>query len=255
MTFDMTEVYTYKGQDVEFHYATTATYLEQAAFVDAATQSVIQSGNYIPLLKDIMFNLKLVQMFTDIDMRQFYVDDQFSLDAFEAFDNETGVSTMLKVALIDNEVMINLMQSIDDNIAYRTGIRRDEISTAIVELIRTLAQKIDSLGDGIETSAVNEFMKKFNESGFDGESLVDAYLNSEQYKKNVAEVVDAKNEKIRELQQQVNAETAKNVVADKKPAKKTTTKSATKSAAKATKTTTKSKTKADSESEIKVVKG
>ena len=246
MNLTETSTYVYGGVETEYHYATTATYTEQAAFVDAVTQIVIQGGNYIPLLKDIAFNLKLVQNFTDIDMQQFYIDDQFSLDAFETFDKETNVSVMLKIALIDNDVVTNLMQSVDDNIAYKTGIRRDDISTAIVELIRTFTQKINSIGENMDMSAIAEFVKKFNESGFDGESLVNAYMNSEQYKKNVAEVVDAKNEKIRKLQQQVNAETAKNVVTDKKPINKT--------ASKSVKSTANTRKKADSEGKIKVVK-
>ena len=140
---------------------------------------------------------------------------------------------------LSSTMLTNLAASVDANIEYKKQTAQNDISTAVAELIMALTNKVEALDTNLDMSKVMDFINKFNESGFDGESLIDAYMNSEQYKKNVAEVVDAKNEKIRELQQRVNAETAKNVVADKKPAKKATAKTK----------------KADSESKIEVVKG
>ncbi len=243
MVFTESGTYTYNGETVDYKYATTASLSEQAAFVNVVTNIVVTEQGYMPLLGDAALRCMLVQAFTSIGKEPFMDDDgNANIDRFVEFDNETGVSDIIWNSM-DMVVRENMLTSIEDNVAYKTGIRKDDISTAIVELVRALTRKIDSLGEGMDMEATTNFINKFNESGFDGEALVTAYMNSEQHKKNVAEVVDAKNEKIRELQQRVNAETAKNVVADKKPVKKATAKSAAKTK------------KADSESKIEVVNG
>lgn len=214
--------YIYNGKMVEYNYATTASYLEQATFVSNATNAVIVDGDYIPLLKDVIFNLKLVQMFTDIDMSQFN-DDEYNLDLdkFTEFDEITGVSELVKIGIDDN-TLLNLINSVDDNIAYKTGIHKDDISTAITDLIKTVSKRLDTFGDGLDSDMVVDFIDKFNKSGINGEKIVDTYLNSDKYKKNVANIVDSKNadikdrdERIEYLQKQLNDVTARNVVADK----------------------------------------
>ena len=236
MIYTETGTYTYEGETVEYHYSPTIDYATQSACVIAATNAVFVNGNYIPLLKDIMFNMVLLSVFTDINV------GEMDADSFTEFDKATGIVNKVKSKIVP-KIVKSLEESVTSNIEYKRNTVQDDISNAIVGFVNTLTQKIDSLDDGLDKEAAMKFINKFNESNFDDESLVNAYLNSEQYKKNVAEVVDAKNAKIRELQQQLNAETAKNVVADKKPAKKTTTKS-----------TTKTKKKADSDSKIEVVK-
>ncbi len=240
MIFTENGTYTFNGETKDYKYAATANLSEQAALVNAVTNIVVTEQGYMPLLLDAALRCMLVKFFTPIGKEPFMDDNgDADIDLFVEFDNATGVSDVI-LNNMDAVVRDNILTSIDDNIAYKTGIRKDGISTAIVELIKVLTRKIDSLDEGLDKEATMNFINKFNEFGFDDESLVNAYMNSEQYKENVAKVVDAKNEKIRELQQKVNADTAKNVVADKKPAKKATAKT---------------RKNADSDSSIEVVKG
>lgn len=222
MTFNNTGVYTYDGTETEFHYATTATYLEQAAFVASVTDAVVTPHNYLELLKDIVFKLKLVQMFTDIEDDIFSnEDDDVDIDKFAEWDLETGVSIQL-IAELDDNVFHNIVTSLEDNIMYRTGIHKpDEFLTALAGLIRGFADRFVNSDKDIDPETTMAFMKKFNESGFDGESIADAYFNSDTYKQNTERVLDKKNEEIRELRQKLNDETAKNVVADKPTPHKT----------------------------------
>lgn len=216
MTFNNTGVYTYGGIETEFHYTTTATYLEQAAFVADVTSIVVNDGNYIPLLKDIAFKFKLVQKFTDIN-RDVYSnnDGDVDLDKFTEWDIETGVSTML-IAEIDDITFANIVNSLNDNIAYKTGSHKsDDFFDTLMTLIRRLADRMESFDKDIDPETTMAFMKKFNESGFDGQSIADAFLNSDIFKDNVEKVTDKKNAEIRALKQKLNDITAKNVVADK----------------------------------------
>lgn len=188
MIFTGTSAYTYEGKETEYHYAVNASYMEQAAFVISVTDGVIINGNYVSALKDVIFNLKLVQSFTDIDMSQFYVDNGLNLDMFASFDEETGVSDMLKV-FADDGVIDSLISALDDNIAYRTGMRRDGVTEAVVGLIKTITARVATFGNGLDADATMDFIQKFTESDISGESIVNAYLNSDNYKKNKADNV------------------------------------------------------------------
>lgn len=209
MEFTKSDNYTYNGEVKEYHYSPTASITEQIAFVEMVSDGVFVHGNYLPLLKQHMFDYMLVEVFTDIAM-----DELVRLDAFDKFNKETGVARHIAKEL--GSVMCkNLEDSIDANIEYKKNAAHDDISTAIVELINKITHKIEAFGEGLDSDKVMDFIQKFGESGIDGESIVKAYLDSDNYKKNVADIVDAKNSEIRDLKQKLNKETARNVLADK----------------------------------------
>lgn len=214
MNFTETGSYIYNGEQKEYHYSPNATYMEQVAFVNGVTSIVITDSGYMPLLKDVVFNLRLVQMFTDIDMNQFNDDDGLNLDMFAEFDEETGISEYLKLDLFDSGLINALMKSVDDNIAYKTGIRRDSITESIVELINIAKDRIATWGEGLTAEDALDFIDKFKQSGINAEGIAKAYFDNEGVKKNM-EVIDKKNADIRDLKQKLNDVTAKNVLADK----------------------------------------
>lgn len=208
-------VYTYNGENIEYYYSLFATCSEQMTFVDTVTSVVVTKNAFMPLVRDIAFNFTLVNMFTDIDDNNFKNDDgNIDIDIFENFDKQTGVSDFLK-SVIDEKIIASLNDSIDSNIAYKTGIHKDSISTAIVNLIKTLEKKMSQLGGDVDIAKVNNFIQKFNSSGLNAESIVKTYLDSDTYKKNVDDVIGAKNNEIQELRDKLNNITARNVMADK----------------------------------------
>lgn len=219
MNYTEIGTYTYNGEDVEYHYSSSATYSEQITFVNAVTNIVVNEYNYISLLKGVAFNYALVTMFTDIDGIIFKDENgEADIDIFDKFDNETGVSDFLK-SVIDSKIITALNSSLDDNIAYKTGIHRDLISMAVVDLIKTLENKINDFSSNLGNNELIDFVKKFNAEDMNSESIVKSYLDSNTYKKNVAEVVNNKNREIRELKEKINSITAKNVMSDKKDKK------------------------------------
>lgn len=215
MNFIEKSTYAYNDAEVEYHYSATATIMEQVSFVKNVGDKVASSVGYFSLFKDIIFRYYLVQCFTDIGTSMFMDEDgNLDYDIFEKFDNETNISMMLQ-GNIDAVILTNLIESVDDYIAYKTGIHKDSISTAVTDFIKTLTAKAKNLNTNMDIEKLNGFINKFSESDITSENLVNAYLDSEAFKDNVASVVDAKNDKIRELQDEVNKMTARNVVADK----------------------------------------
>ena len=216
MNFTETGSYTYNGETKEYHYSTTATISEQIAFVEMVSDGVFVGDSYLPLLKEPVFNYWLVVTFTDIDMKGLS-----DIDAFDEFNKETGVAAHIREEL-NFGLLDNFTESVDANIEYKKSIAHDNISTAIVDLINTVKNKLESFGEGLNSDTVMDFIQKFSEAGIDGESVVNAYLNSDNYKKNVLDIVDSKNADIKErdakiadLNQKLNDVTAKNVLADK----------------------------------------
>lgn len=185
MNLTKSEIYTYNGEDVEFHYSSSATYFEQTEFVYAVT-SVVAGDDYLPLLKDIVFNYTLVTIFTDIDTSNFKNEgeENIDIDKFAEFDEQTGVSAFLKSA-IDENVLTALEDSVDCNIAYKTGIWKDSITTAIAELIKSLQKRVAEWDVNIKSEEVSEFIEKFNSSDLNADALVNAYLQTAVHKENV----------------------------------------------------------------------
>lgn len=214
MNFTEIGTYIHNGEQKEFHYSPSATYAEKTTFVKTVIDSVFVDGNYISLLKDVIFNFALVQMFTDIDLPS---DD---IDEFDTFDKETNIVTRLKEALSETNYNLvgTLSSSVDESIEYRKNAPQnvqDDVSTAIVGLIKTIQQKIEDFDLGVSSDEVIGLLENLGNSDINAENLVNAYLGSDAFKNNVASVVDAKNEQIKELQDKVNNVTARNVFADK----------------------------------------
>lgn len=190
MNYTEKGTYTYNGETKEYHYSPTTTYAEQSAFVAVVSDSVFVKGNYLPLLKDIMFDYTLILHFTDIDLVEMGIND---MDDFSEFDKETGIVAEVKDGL-HATMLERLISSVDANIEYKRQTAQDNISTAVVELIKTLTDKVATFGDDIDTDMVMDFVQKFNESGFDGESIAEAYFNSDAFKQNVEQITDKQNE-------------------------------------------------------------
>ena len=211
MNYTEKSTYTHNGEVIEFNYSPTATYTEQVSFVDIVSKNVFVDGNYLLLLEDITFNFMLVKTFTDIKADCIAEGD---IDAFAEFDKATDITNKLR-KLINPQLIKSLETSVKDNIVYKKNIAHDNISTALVDLINTVKEKIEAFGDGLDSNAVMEFIQKFSEADLNSESIVDAYLNSDVHKNKVTELVDSKNAEIRDLKQKINDMTAKNVVTDK----------------------------------------
>lgn len=242
-------VYTIDNEVTEYHYTSYIGTAAQVNFVKAVTQMIIGGGEYIPLLKEPLFNYVLLSVFTDIDLTK-YVDEDGDLliDAFVEFDTISGVSAKLKL-LIDSDVLYQIQTSLDTNLAYKTGLHKDDMTEAVVELVKTIGNKINSIGKDLNTEKVNEFITKFNNSDLNTESIVKAYLDSDGFNSKMNDTISAKNAVIDAQRDKIMALEAQ-IAAKPKSTKTKTTKTATKTTKTAAKTkTTRKKATAKTETE------
>jgi hypothetical protein len=213
MKYDFYGEYEYNGEKVGYNFGTTATYSEQIALVDAVTRSVM-SDNFVPLLIDVMFDFCLIVAFTDLDYESLFYDEDgtFNIDKFDEFNKQTGMAEALK-GTIEPVMLYNLRDSVEKNIAYKTGIHIDSITSEIVNLIKIFAAKAEST-PAVDPTLIQDFLGKVNMDNIVN-SVVDEYVNSDEHDKNVKEMLNNKDEEIAKLKSEKNAVTAKNVLADK----------------------------------------
>lgn len=174
MNYEQSNVYTWNGEDHEFHFNTSLPLSSQIAFVDTSVSMICSDDQYHSLLRDIIVQINLIRFFTDIDENIFTE----GFDIIERFIAETSVIEILQ-HFIDAELLNKLNSAIDDALAYKTGIHKDTITAAIVNLLKNINEKVSGIDTsvlGLET--VKEFMQKFQHSNLDAKSIVQEYLNS-----------------------------------------------------------------------------
>ena len=86
--------------------------------------------------------------------------------------------------------------------------KKDSLSN----LLDVLATGITSFLDQLKPNEINEFMKKFNESGLTADNIVNSFLHSDLKKEKDKEVLDVKNEQIREFSKIVGDDKARQVL-------------------------------------------
>lgn len=186
-----------------FNYGTIPTITDKLNFVNIVTSIVLNENGYVPFLKPIAFNYALIQIFTDIDCYRFVNgENNFDIDRFADFDMKTNISTDLKV-FISDELLEELTMSIDDNIAYKTGINKDSLSVALCELLHTLTNLVSSVNSSINSEKIMKFVDKMNDTDLNTESVVREYFNSDSFKNNVASTIGEKNDEIVKLKDRI----------------------------------------------------
>ena len=178
------EVYIYKGEETEFNYFTSIRAEEKVKFVKDVINTIVTDICYFSIIKDIVFDAKIVDAFTDITLPK-------GINEIEEFLKETNIVEIIKEN-IEYGVIEDLEKAVDDNIAYRTGIHKNPIAESFSSLIKTLEEKVS----GIDTKAMMEMTQII--SGMSGELTVDkmleAYINSDVFKHNQEQLI-AKKEK------------------------------------------------------------
>lgn len=112
---------------------------------------VLADDMYNPLLKDIAINIGLIKYFTDVDINDVILDEEskLTLDGifnFEEFQETCNLVEIIKITIDDAEY-ISLINSLDKQIEFKTGIRNtdNDINYSVCNLLKTLEEKIDNL--------------------------------------------------------------------------------------------------------------
>ena len=189
-----TGAFTYNDEQYNFNFKTSLPAYEKMIFVKTVVRNVVGEYDYDSIIKDLIFDFVVIQMFTNIDtsfidMKDDNGDDIHPIILIEHFLKETNVVEIVK-ANMEIGLLDELNRAIDLDIQYLTGIHHNPLSEACASLVSTLEKKIEE----VDLDGMMDMAKKF--AGITGEltpeSIIDAYIKSDMHQSNLAEIEEAK---------------------------------------------------------------
>jgi hypothetical protein len=187
-------VFTYNNEDYNFDFATSLTAYEKQMFVKTVVNNLIDEEGYDVVLRDLIFDFVIIEMFTNIDTSFINVKDEDGNDisqiiTIEHFLNESNVVGVVK-ANISDELLDELNHAIDLNIQYLTGIHINPLGEAVASLVSTLEKKINE----VDLESMMGMAQKFAgmTDDFNLDNMVNAYMNSDVHKENLAAIEESK---------------------------------------------------------------
>lgn len=184
----MTGAYVRNGETYGFSFGTDLSTVDKVKFVNSVTDILVGDKNYNSILRDLVFDFYIVDIFTDIDTSELKESSFFVKDV-EQILLDTNIAEIVK-ANIEDGLIDELNKAIDLNIEYRTGIHHSPLNDAIARLVNTLENKVRD----IDLESMMNMAKLFTgmTKEFTTENVVNAYLKSDVHKQNVVEIEEAK---------------------------------------------------------------
>lgn len=187
-------VFNYKNESYDFDFKTSLSAYDKLVFVKTVVNNIVNGDSYDVVIRDLIFDFAIVEVFTNIDTSFINMKDENGEDIsqiilIEHFLEESNVVDIVKKN-IDNGLLEELNRAIDLNIQYLTGICPNPLNDSLVDLISTLKNKIDD----IELDSMMDMAQKFANmtEDFTLDNLVNAYMNSDVHKKNEEEIKEVK---------------------------------------------------------------
>ena len=186
-------------KEIDFKYRTELTLQQKVSFVNFVLGVIFDDDYCFSIIKNEVFDIALIYMFTDV--LQYEEDFTFSLNNIEEMLNTTNVIEILKKE-IDNDLIKDLNEVIDINIAYKTGINVNSISTSFSSLLKTIENKVSDF----DVDEFSNTLKKFGDitNGMSPDKIMELYTKTDAYKKNYKGTLSTKNKQIRELKKEIN---------------------------------------------------
>lgn len=191
-------VYARNGENYNFNFKTSLSAYDKLTFVKIVVNTLVDENGYDFIIKDLIFDFSIVRVFTDVDTSFINVknDDGETINPIipiEEFLEETNIVDIVK-ANMENGLLEELNKAVDLNIQYLTGIHPSPLSDSIASLISALEKKINE----VDLSSMADMAQKF--AGMTGEltpeRVVNAYINSDIHKSNLAKIEETKSDKI-----------------------------------------------------------
>lgn len=184
-----TGVYACNGKDYTFNFFTSLRAIDKLKFVKGVTSTVVED-DYNSVIRNLMFDFMIINIFTDIDVSDIE-NAPDSISRIEDFLAETNAVEIV-TANVDAGVIEELNKAVDDNIEYRTGIHKNVLVESFGRLLNTIEKKVS----GIDTDGMMKMAETIN--GMAGEltseKMIEAYANSNLFKKRFAEIQEEKKE-------------------------------------------------------------
>ena len=186
-------------KEIDFKYRTELTLQQKVSFVNFVLGVIFDDDYCFSIIKNEVFDIALIYMFTDV--LKYDEDFTFSLNNIEEMLNTTNVIEILKKE-IDNDLIKDLNEVIDMNIAYKTGVNVNSISTSFSSLLKTIENKVSDF----DVDEFSNTLKKFGDitNGMSPDKIMELYTKTDAYKKNYKGTLSTKNKQIRELKKEIN---------------------------------------------------
>lgn len=179
---------------VDFEYTTELTAQQKVNFVNNVLEVIFSNDYCYSIIKDEIIDIMLIDTFTNILKTD--EDFDYKLNAIDDFLNNTNVVNIIRKN-INPYLYEELVNAIDENISYKTGIDRNGISTAFSSLLKTIEETVSAFDVDELTNALKEFGSLTD--NLSEEKIMELYTKTDAYKKNYEETISAKNEEIRKL--------------------------------------------------------
>lgn len=183
-------VFTYKNDSYNFDFDTSLSAYEKMLFVRKVVGTIVDYNSYDVVIKDLIFDFTIIEMFTNIDTSFAIMKDEDGNDInpiilIEHFLEESNAVDIVKANMEDG-LLGELIRAIDLNIQYITGINPNSINDAIVNLLSTIEKKVNNT----DLEDMMKMAQKFAgmTEDFTLENIVNAYMNSDVHKKNLEEI-------------------------------------------------------------------
>ena len=187
-------VFTYNDESYNFDFKTSLSAYEKQVFVKTVINNIIDDNGYDVVIKDLIFNFAIIEMFTNIDTSFINMEDDDGngiapIIIIEHFLKETNVVDIvvdnMEIGLFDE-----LSDAVDLNIQYLTGIHPNPLNKAIANLVSTIEKKINEVDLNSMMDAAQKFANMTEDFTID--NVIKAYMNSDIHKENLIEIEEAK---------------------------------------------------------------
>ena len=189
----MTGTYVNGDELIEFKFGTDLSIADKQRFINSVVGLVVDDVNkkYNYILRDLIFDFYVIDMLTNIDTTELK-ESSFFVNDVEKFLEETNIIDVVK-ANASPTLFDELNNAVDKTIEYITGIHTSPLGDALASLVNTLEKKVNEF----DMSGMAEMAQKLigMTGEFTPESFVNAYINSDMHKKNLAEIAESKVEK------------------------------------------------------------
>lgn len=175
----MTGAYIKGEETYEFTFATDLSTVKKMRFVNSVVDVLVTDKNYNSIIRDLVFDFFVIRIFTEVDVYEIMKSDNF-IGKAEQFLEETNIVDIV-VANMKDGLYEELNKAIDLNIEYLTGIHTNPLSEALTSLVNTLEKKAKEIDLDKAMEMANVFSSMTGE--ITPESIVNAYLKSDIYKK------------------------------------------------------------------------
>lgn len=186
-------------KEIEFKYYKEISLSKKLDFVNNVLDVLFQNNYCYAVIRNELFDIMLVDSFTDVFLEE--EDFTFTINEIDKFLSKTNVVDILKKE-INSTLLKELSDAIDINIAYKTGVNLNSISTSFSSLLKTIEEKVSNFNVDELTNTLKEFANMTD--GLSQEKIIELYTKSDKYKKNYKGTLNNKNKQIRELKKELN---------------------------------------------------